>query len=128
MAHSSVNIASCAHEALHAKLNGVRTRIYNVKRDWAIFPGQSYHEPMPCKGTRVSLIYFTANVHLLNKAGLTPEKLHSYMVQGWPVDALPANEINYQWASVDADYMMSIAGHSDADDTDNIDDSASSPH
>ena len=77
------------------------------------------------QGTRVSIIYFTANVHLLNKAGLTPQKLRSYMVQGWPVDALPADGINYyQWASVDADYMMSIAGHSDADDTDSIDDSA----
>ena len=45
------------------------------------------------------------------------------MVQGWPVDALSAEEINCQWAPVDADYMMSIAGHSDADDTDSIDDS-----
>jgi hypothetical protein len=78
---------------------------------------------MPCKGIRVSLNYFTANIHLLNKAGLTPEKLQSYMEHCWPVDALPADEINYQWASVDADYMMSIAGHSDADDTDSIDDS-----
>jgi hypothetical protein len=98
-------------------------RIYNVKRDWAIFPGHSYHQLMPCKGTRISLIYFTANVHLLNKAGLTPEKLQSYMAQGWPADALPADEINYQWASIDADYMMSIAGYSDTDDTDSIDDS-----
>jgi hypothetical protein len=101
----------------------VSGRIYNVKRDWAIFPGHSYHEPMPCKGTRVSIIYCIANVHLFNKAGLTTQKLQSYMAQGWPADALPAEEINYQWAPVNTDYMMSIVGHSDADDTDSIDDS-----
>ena len=102
----------------------VSGRIYNVREDWAIFPRHRYHEPMPCKGTRVSLIYFTANVHFLNKAGLTPEKLERYMAQGWPVEALPTAEINHRWAITAADYMLSIAGHSDADDTDGIDDSA----
>ena len=88
-------------------------KLIDVSKDWAIFSGHRYHCPQQARGVRYTLVYFTCQVHLKNKAGLTPSKLMNYMEGGWPIAALPTDDIINVWGPLEADHLASIGNDSD---------------